>query len=262
MLMTSELENPVPELVEMQAELVQYYNDAISPYELLVYLRIHEDEIDTDNGVFRIGMKRATLALKRYGFDIKPGTRFGEEISPTTTQRQIQTSKTTIVSNESTKSKGSKVGAKASSIPELSGEASGSFMNKEGSSCEASTSEKIRHNHFVIKAIGNDRWIISEHDSKPLNKTYINNATLCELILKDRSNKFLLELVLLIKQKDLTIDFDPSCLTGHIQKKFPNSNKKRIVDILLAKGLNECSPASKEQYNGVIFLSRVVLNDD
>lgn len=106
--------------------------------------------------------------------------------------------------------------------------------------------------HLRVKAIGHDKWKVSERDQKALDAVYIDHEPLCGLKSSSGTNRKTCIATLTVRQKHLRLAASPSPLFGVSQEK--------LLAVLLAKSLHERTASGP--FRGELVLSRTETSDE
>jgi hypothetical protein len=234
--------NTIPELVELALGFPKNGEGQQNYTSLVAELRVGPAEFNEEKAVFTVSAKRAYVQLSLEGFDVDFGSRLGEPVRPAEIRKKIS-STTEIVNERTVKGSGSITLSKVSAPDaKLSAEAGGNHHSSTTQKLEGS--EEV--SHYLVKAVGGDRWLISEPDEKNLNGTYLDGkTTLCQLSKQQGSNRFAIGADVVIHQRDLVFEK---------KKNFPptlTNTQNKMLQIVIAKSM-----CRDQAYSGRLTLSR------
>jgi len=236
--------NALPELMDLRAR-IDHASGSKDEAGLSVELRIGSADLEDDQGelLARVSVKKAILSVDCDGMDIAPGERHGEPVKEggPVTKHQIRSEAISTVQG----------GLDANLVASSKEGASGAGALKAGASREIKTS-RTRESSYeeqvsFVRALGGDRWEISEPDETPLEGTYLNDKRICSVVPSKGANRQVVKVTTEVKQRDL--DFD------HSHKFFRGltATHSRLAKIVIAKAIN----GGGSEYRGKVILSEV-----
>jgi hypothetical protein len=242
--------NRFPDLIELKLAIKSKPDFDQKREELRVSLRVHCTEIQADQAVCRVQIRRASLRLDPQGFEIVEGTQTNEPTRPNEIIEKVSTqNQTTTTAKGSVSLKGG-TGGPLNPFS-ASGEAS---VSADHSSTEKSeTTRDIVHR--CISARPNHAWEITEPQDALLGGSYLVDAAICDLVAKAKSNRQCVVGAIVVRQRDLQIDV----VDG---QKWFNRNKESVKNIIIAKSMHEQSSPRGDSYKGALVLSKIETGPD
>lgn len=242
--------SPLSDLVDLKSVVKE---DPENPehHNLEVELGIFETEVVVDKATIAVSLKQATLALDLEGLDVVERSKYGVDHVPSKLTSKISSETTLTTTVEKSKATEAIISGEVSAIVQ-SAKASGSRQVKESNAASALLKEtrEIQVDYYPVKAVGGDKWRITDVSGKPLDSTFLNYDKLCGLKPKaGRPNRMASTLSVVARQRDMNamIVKDTRLLSR------VGTNKEKVIGILVAKGLHEA--VSEVEYEGLVTLS-------
>jgi hypothetical protein len=210
---------------------------------LATELRIGCAEFEDTEPPFSVRLKQLLLEFDISGLDILPGTRLGE---PTLTNEVA------IKSTEKHELKTTLIGKAAAQLSlssgGLKGDVGGSSEGNISSAKIKSRELSEEHQFLRVRALGGDKWRVSEPDGAHLDGTYLDGTKpLCTLKQRPKSNFTSIVARAGVKQRDL--DFESS---SRLFNRLTMTQRK-IFQVFVAKVLDNAT----DKYRGKVSLSEV-----
>lgn len=242
--------NPLSDLVDLKSVVKEDPNNP-EQHSLEVELGIFESEVVVDQATIAVSLRQATLALDLEGLEVVERSKYGIDHVPSklTSKAAAETVLQTTV--ETSRAAEAIVSGELTAIMQ-SAKASASRRVNESNTATASMKEtrETQVDHYPVKAVGGDKWRITDVDGGALDRTFLNYDRLCGLKPKSgRPNRQATTLTVYARQRDM----DASILKDGRFMSRVGANKERVIGILVAKGLHEA--ASAVEYEGVVTLS-------
>ncbi len=229
-----------------------FESDEVVP-SLSVTLVIHPSELNCGGDYIYTSFKRAELNVLCEGFSVTTGTKHGERKTP----ERYEVTQSSEISQEKLEQRDRRFKVRGKLDvplvnPSFSSGGEAEWDNHKSNKNNSSTKENLVKEIFPVKAIGDDTWLIRERDNTELSATYLDNQRLCDLQPKLGANRQSITTTVSVKQKYLETD-------GNLgfSKIFKNSNKSKVLKVLIAKGLHEVTAEKGGQYQGELILASV-----
>ncbi|MEH2702860.1 MULTISPECIES: hypothetical protein [Rhizobium] len=242
--------SPLSDLVDLKSTV------AVDPentdhQELLVELGIFKTDVAVDKATISVAIKQATLAMDLEGFDVVEKSKYGVDHVPSKMTSKTVTETSLEATVERSKATEAMVSGELSAL--IQGAKAGATRQvKETNAAKAlmkQTNESLV-DFYPVKAVGGDKWRITDSNSATLDRTFLNWDKLCGLKPKSgRPNRQATSLTVYARQRDMEV----SVVADSKLIKRTNANKEKVIGILLAKGLHEAVAAS--DYSGVVIFS-------
>ena len=236
--------NSFPSICEI-IPYIELFSDKGNEYiNIKCEVRLSEDDIENEDLIYRIGLRRLYLKLGLDGFIIVPGTRYGE---PTNSEEKVFSS--TQMRGQT--SAGIDASLSAVNVPMLTASAKiGGEITKDVKM------ESVRDVCYQkVKARGDNTWeITNDIEFSILNGTYLIGETVCTLQAVDGSNLRQISVMGLVKKSDISVQIDDGAFFKKIGR-----NKKKIIEIIAAKHLTHDLVVDTRA--GRVCVSLSVMND-
>jgi hypothetical protein len=230
------LQNIFPELCEFHAR-VESVDPSTGDVSVRFNLAFGECEVkDTDSHTWRVALNTAHVKLHPNGSEIDPIGKWGEEIKGPLVSRSVETS-----ASEKTIRYNGEMGLKATST-EL-GASLGVGGAVEGKTTLTKTAEATVEEvqNRVVARPGNT-WQVNSIKEDALTGTYMADQKLCGIKMSKGANRSTVGAFVIARQRDLVVELvDGSAFDAITErlKSLGSKSKKRILDILVAKGLTQ-----------------------
>lgn len=227
--------SPLRNLVELNCRVAEA-NDPDSA-DLHVTLMVQPDEVDIGEYDVVVKIRSLLLCVEVHGCDTDPTTKYGarhHKAVETKRAKVDRSVKATISKSQAIEAvaKGQFDGIKGALEASLKTTANAS----EQQEVVLSESEEMEHHHFIVEAIGGDRWRVQHSDEKPLKGHYVADDRLCRLIKRPwPANRFAATISAQVKRRDIEAEVVKN-------KKFlgwTSPNRDKIIGLLLSKELSE-----------------------
>lgn len=242
--------NSLPDLIEVIARVAD--TNELSNKDIRVELRINSITLLTDDFLeFVVQLDKAKLALDLDGFDVLPGSRYGEPTKPNDVSVERR------LTNEQTRQ-----GEVSGNLQvDLSAQPTASIGGKVAGSATSRTTESVSsqqtYSLLRVKARGNLTWEISEPGdvSQPLGDTYLNDDVLCKIKAAPGANMLAVKLEAFAHKRDIRI----TPVSKFTRFSFKSKNHEKMFTALVAKLLGHAKT------NGGILtfsVSEIIVEDD
>lgn len=144
-------------------------------YQLVTYLGIYPNDIETDRALYKVSIKRATLFLDQEGMSIVPKSKLGEYTASSIADRTIERSVSKTTTSEKAKNIDTAASGVISGMPSLDGKVALTRSEKAGEVITVSEKETLVLAHPRVKAVGADAWELTEPDAGELHRRYLNH---------------------------------------------------------------------------------------
>lgn len=236
--------NTIPDLAEIIVKFDHTRDDDKPTPRLLAELRIGTAEFNDEEPIFDVKAKRLYLDLELDGFSIEFGSRYGEPFR----ENEIKTKHTQQTESEAALAANASLSAGASLHRAPSGECNAGTSAKATTKTQNRSERTELTSDLRVKALGNNRWEITEFNGEPLAGTYLNGKKqLCRLRAAPLANRNAVTVTVIVKQKDLVLDRKAN---------FPKNltlTREKMLKIVIAKAIS----SNADKYNGNIQLSEI-----
>lgn len=244
--------NSIPDLCEIEVTNSPCEGDA-GKVACKVELRLASEEINLGGEECRVGFKKVTISVDMDGMAIVSGSRFGDPVK----ENKVRNDKKTSQKFDESGGVAADIGVEARGKPKFSVLANMGRSHKKGSSTDFIEEAY----HWRVKARPNNRWEVKEYDDTLLDGTYLSGESLYEAIPNLGANRKWASLDVRVKQRDLVIK---EARRNEIGEGFfgkLDTNKRRLLDIFIAKSLSSATSGQKE-YSGEIKVSHYEHTDE
>ncbi|MCG7572393.1 hypothetical protein MHM39_02340 [Phaeobacter sp. CNT1-3] len=238
-------QNSFPDLCEL---LVEYQDNTEDEniQNCMVVLRVSTGEVQLGDHECTVEFNRLYISVDHEGMEVVSGSLFGEPKKPNEVNRTSE-----LAHKRDTKRNSS--GALDISRTAFAANSKTEFGYSEAMNQDIIVREE--GTELRVKARPNLRWEVREPDGTPLNSTLLLNDRLVAFSKHSTANRRRSSLSLRAKQRDIQIK--PHSGDAKTEKLFAylTTNKKRLLDIFIAKSLHEAATSS-QPYRGEILISQ------
>lgn len=240
--------NPLEELSELFA-MPSSNADAEQGEELRYQLRFGEAELVLEDGtVCKVSLRRAYLGLSLSGLTIAPGSEYGAQL------KDNEVSVAYAAKKDLTSTLKGGVSAFVTSLFVPGAEAgvkAEASVTKQSSEETAYTVKKTR-----MTPRGGQKWEIVEPSQAPLDGDYLaHSVALCRVEAIRGANLKEVTARVFVKQRDLLFRYEAD---GRVFSTVLSINRQKLLNILIAKALNNQAPVRSHHYTGSLVLSETV----
>lgn len=256
--MKSDHQNPFDQLAELELNSGSK-DDLFAETTISADLRFHEEELEIDNYVIRVGISCATLELELWGADITPGTRLNDRpkkaIETRQTEKRVNTAKRGIS------------GQASGSTGGVTLEGRGSIFGSKELSREQTQELSSDWTTDFVSCRPGKRWAICDPSdiSKQdfLTGTFIANERLCEISRKKNANNVEVSAKIVVRRRDLVIQPEGNSIQKELRKL---THQEKFIKAIIARAIVEgTTQQSFEAQYGQFVIARSRLsgeNDD
>lgn len=220
--------NSLPDLIEVITRVAD--TNELSNKDVRVELRINSITLVADDFLeFVVQLDKAKLALDLDGFDVLPGSRFGEPTKPNDVSVEHR------LTNEHTRQGEVSGNVQVELSPQPTASFGGKIAGSAASKTTESTSSQQTYSLLRVKARGNLTWEISEpgEGGKPLADTYLNDDILCKIKATPGANMLAVKLEAFAHKRDIRI----TPVSKLKRFSFKSKNHEKMFAALVGKSL-------------------------